>query len=114
MKLNINQKRRAYCLYNAINNFMIIKPDEYNRYGINKCEECNGTGLEGWKKINKIYKWNNSEDFCDKCQGVGFINFSKNWLKSYELFICDKCNGFGCSKCEYIGLVNWLSHARGE
>jgi len=114
MKLNINQKKRAYCLFNAIDNFMIIKPDEFDKYGINKCEECNGTGLEGWKKINEDYEWFNGKDFCNKCQGVGFVNFSKEWLTSDELYICNKCNGFGCSKCEYVGIVDWLAHARGE
>lgn len=114
MNLNERQKKRAYCLFNVINNFMIIKPTEYAKYGINKCEECNNTGLEGWRKNNEVYEWDNTKDFCDKCQGVGFINVSKNWLKSYELFICTKCNGFGCNKCEYVGLINWISHARGE
>ena len=78
-----------------------------------KCEKCNGTGLEGWQKNNEDYKWNNTDEFCDKCHGIGFINIDKKWLKSDELFICNRCNGFGCSKCEYTGIVSWIVHARG-
>lgn len=47
MHLNDKQKKRANNFYNALKNFMSLKPDEYYKSKVEICKECNGTGLIG-------------------------------------------------------------------
>lgn len=116
MLLNEKQKNRANGFYNALKNFMVMKPDEYIKSKVEVCKDCNGTGLFGVfenKETGGFYAWNGT-DYCDKCHGVGFINID-NKFKSLtdELYICQSCGGVGCSKCNNTGLVDWIGNAMG-
>jgi len=112
MILDEKQKSRANSFYNALKNFMVMKPDEYVKSKVEMCKNCKGTGLDGvWDNTN--CGWNGT-DYCDKCHGVGFINID-NKFKSLtdELFICQKCEGVGCNNCNNTGLVDWVGNVMG-
>jgi len=115
MKLNQNQLKRATGFYNVIKNFMNMKPEEYIKSGITSCDKCHGTGLGGvWESDVGERGWD-TYNYCDKCYGIGFIDFiNKFSALSDEIFICNKCQGVGCNKCKYLGMVDWITHARGE
>jgi len=74
---------------------------------LEKCEACDGTGLQGVTKFSDgSSAWNGS--FCELCNGTGFIpECHKNIL-----FVCRKCKGEGCSICDYKGITDWVTYLR--
>jgi len=74
---------------------------------LSKCKHCNGTGLSGVYKMTFGFSWSGGE--CEYCHGTGFD------CNSFEnlIFICDNCNGSGCSKCNNHGFLDWLQNLRG-
>jgi len=117
MFLDEKQLKRATGYYNVIKNFIVMKPDDYIESGIQICKDCHGTGLGGvWKSSlgGDDHGWD-PNNYCDKCYGVGFININKK-LKalSDEIFICNNCQGVGCSKCNLSGMVDWVANIMGR
>jgi len=115
MILTEKQQKRATAFYNALKNFMSLEPNEFAKSKIEICKDCNGTGLSVtlYNKDSGDYGWNGT-DYCDRCYGVGFINInsidSKFKSLTDSLYICSKCGGVGCSKCDYTGLVDWIKN----
>lgn len=80
------------------------------------CSDCGGTGL---RNIGKLvvggFHWDGSS-FCDKCKGVGYLD----WEDSDLLHICYKCLGKGrdknwnhCSVCQGKGVLDWVQNLKG-
>lgn len=117
MHLDEKQIKRANGFYNVIKNFMNMKPEDYVKSGIKICKDCNGTGLGGvWESSEggEDHGWD-TYNYCGICYGVGFINVDTKFeALSDTLFICNKCQGVGCIQCDYLGMVDWITHARGE
>jgi DnaJ-class molecular chaperone len=115
MHLDEKQKNRANSFYNALKNFMSMKPDEYVESKVEICSTCKGTGLGGvWGDVDSgNCSWNGT-DYCDKCYGVGFINIDNKFRSlTDELFICQNCEGVGCNNCNHTGLVDWVGNVMG-
>lgn len=115
MHLDENQLKRANGFYNVIKNFMNMKPDDFVNSGIQICETCHGTGLGGvWENDSGDRGWD-TYNYCDVCHGIGYTDFTNKFSAlSDEIFICNKCQGVGCDQCDFLGMVDWITHARGE
>jgi len=72
-----------------------------------KCSSCKGTGLDCYYK-NESGDYNWTGEFCEKCQGVGFIEY-----KPQEgMIVCKNCHGCGCKECNDIGVMDWIEAIR--
>jgi len=76
---------------------------------LEKCEMCEGTGLQGVSKLygEGGYSWDGR--FCELCNGTGY----KQKCHKDLLFVCRNCNGNGCEICNYKGIVDWVTYLRG-
>lgn len=93
-------------------------------YGLsefNKCRKCDGTGLLGIKMtIEEIrsHSWNG--EFCEDCDGKGYL-IKPELLKDSPFFTrCDSCKGEGftskglCKRCGGVGFIDWVSNITGS
>ena len=87
-------------IFKTIKNFEILFPEELEKCDIKKCAHCGGTGLKDTHHII----------FCDFCGGIGY----KGFKKIEGEFVCRTCNGYGCSRCNHKGTVDWITHANGR
>jgi len=95
---------------NSIFLFLQKQNDEYfETNGISKCEICNGTGLS--TSINSI-SWN-TYDFCDTCKGIGYLGLLGEGHIDAINCICRRCRGEGCSKCNKLGVTDWVTNIMG-
>lgn len=94
------QIERANRIFKILKEFSDMFPDEFEKCDIKKCGHCNNTGLQN-KQTSLI---------CDNCGGMGFVGFKK----LYGKYVCRSCNAYGCDKCEYKGIVDWVDHVRGN
>ena len=88
-----------------------------------KCTKCFGTGLSGVFKHGEISDSSWSGEYCDACNGVGYL-ISINFINNGVIFFCQECNGTGfspisynnnfkCKKCNGNGKLNWLENVFG-
>lgn len=82
-------------------------PDNLIESGIYPCEQCNGAGILIQGSGSNLKSWNIG-DYCESCKGVGYKG-----MKYREYYTCKYCRGQGCSKCSYIGKLNWLDNLVG-
>jgi len=97
---DIDKQTRSNKIFKIIKDFEQLFPDEFNKCGIKRCGHCNATGI-GDKA---------SMSLCTNCGGMAYVGFEKIG----DDFICRGCNGYGCPKCNQVGLVDWCTHARGN
>lgn len=86
-------------------------------HGIKKCPSCYGTGLKGVAESGDTteYSWDTSS-YCDNCDGIGYLGIdikSSNKLTD-QFFIHSGCKGQGCFKCDFSGIVDWVSNIMGN
>jgi DnaJ-class molecular chaperone len=111
MHLNASQISRAH---NFFKQLLSTDPERLKKLEIVKCKSCDGTGLGGIKKLpTGGYSWPDTCSYCEDCYGVGFKGLRN--LKTFDnrKYICGKCNGVGCDKCD-DGFVDWITHAMGR
>jgi len=97
-------------IYGIIKNFEEFFPDELKKTKIHKCKACNGSGLNVY--INNdtgVTLWDPREDqVCSKCGGFGY---SVKELQGE--YLCQKCQGTGCVKCNKTGKIDWVTRLMG-
>jgi len=99
---------------NSIFLFLRNQPPEYfETNGISKCETCNGTGLSTSKMAEMNSASWNTHDFCDRCEGIGYIGLAGKDQIDDIYWVCRRCNGEGCSICNKIGVTDWVSNIMG-
>lgn len=96
----IENNNRVNKFFKVIQEFNILFPEEFDKCDIKKCGHCGATGLQNKQQML----------FCDFCGGIGYTGFKK--IKGE--FVCRVCNGYGCSRCNHKGTVDWIAHARGK
>jgi hypothetical protein len=96
-------------IHTILTNFAFYFPEEFEKTSIKVCEKCDGSGLPCKKLAERgaITFWQPGT-ICDKCGGFGY-----KFSEINGQYICKKCNGVGCSKCNY-GFTDWISHAMGR
>jgi len=97
---DLQLQQRSNKIFQTIQDFERLFPDEFEKCKISKCGHCNGTG----------FKDMTMQSHCSNCGGMAYIGFEK----FYGEFICRSCNGYGCRMCENKGTVDWVEHARGS
>ena len=99
---------------NSIFLFLKKQSPKYFEYtGIVKCEECAGTGLYKYKYMDKNDASWETNNFCEECNGVGFIGLCGEDNIDEMNFVCNNCNGNGCEKCKHNGVIDWISNIMG-
>jgi hypothetical protein len=93
-------------LHAIISNFCFYFPEEFEKTNIKMCTECGGSGLP-CKPKQEITYWQPGT-ICEKCGGFGYKFNEVNGQ-----YICKKCNGTGCNKCNHTGFVDWVTNAMG-
>jgi len=93
---------RANNINQFIRNYVHVIEESFDR-----CEECKGTGLYGFRYHEQGASWD-GVSYCDKCDGTGYIN----WVKSDLFMVCNNCSGLGCKKCDHKGVVDWIQGMR--
>jgi DnaJ-class molecular chaperone len=93
--------------------FHSMKDHELKENNIRLCPECKGTGLLGLTKYEDSgYAWDGS--YCKTCDGVGFlVDDVENIVIDKSNYLCRECFGKGCTRCNYSGLVDWITHLMG-
>lgn len=81
-------------------------------HSVDKCQQCDGTGLKASKLLNGGYSWD-THAYCDKCYGVGFVGIKNTMNFDGEKYICKQCQSVGCRKCDFTGFVDWITYAMG-
>jgi len=92
------QMVRSNAIFQIINKFHEMCPEEFAKTGIHSCGHCRN-GIRDKHIL----------DFCSNCGGIGYVGFKK----LYGQHVCRSCNGSGCIKCDKKGIVDWITHARG-
>ena len=95
---DIQRQDRSNKIFKTIQDFEFLFPAEFEKCGIKKCGHCNAKGFTD----------NGLQNHCLNCGGMGYVGFKK--LRGE--FVCRTCNGYGCSRCDYKGTVDWIVHAR--
>lgn len=98
----IQQQQRANKIFQIIKDFERIFPEDFVKCNIHKCGHCYSGYIT---KDNMI-----SSSLCNRCGGMGYIGFEKIG----EEFVCRNCNGYGCDRCNRLGIVDWVQHANGR
>ena len=80
--------------------------------GITTCSPCGATGLKASKIPGGDYTWDTAS-FCDECNGIGYKGLAGGIQVDLIHFICKKCDGIGCSKCDQMGIVDWVTNIMG-
>jgi DnaJ-class molecular chaperone len=96
----LENTNRVNKIFQTIKEFENLFPEELEKCDLKKCGHCGGTGLRD--KQQTI--------LCDFCGGIGY----KGFIKIEGHFVCRACNGYGCSRCNQKGTVDWITHARGR
>lgn len=108
MLLTSDQQTRANRLFSILRK----KPPEYfAKTKIEKCSNCDGTGLVVRGEYND-FSWD-CNSYCDKCFGVGYLGIGEVFQIDDVTFLCRKCNGVGCDDCNR-GFTDWVSHIMGR
>jgi hypothetical protein len=95
-------------LHSIIKAFHENFPENLFNSGISPCEECDGAGIPVQGKETNLKAWNIG-DYCVHCNGIGYVG-----IITRERYVCKKCKGEGCDKCNFTGKVNWLDNLLGD
>ena len=114
MILRNYQQRRANNFYLQLRNLIETKPRQLDEYGIIRCSKCDGTGLSISSNLDTSNISWDGQNYCDECNGIGFNGLKK--LKTFDgkKYICGVCSGVGCIDCSQSGFSDWISHAMGR
>jgi len=93
-------QQRSNKIFKTIKDFETLFPDEFRKCGITKCGHCNGSGITDKHQLGN----------CIHCGRMGYKGFEKIG----DDFICRSCNGYACERCDYTGIVDWVTHATGS
>lgn len=79
------------------------------------CRRCRGTGFHyvNYSSVNNAYVSYNMNEFCDTCHGLGYIINNETYSLGDGHYICKKCLGKGCDKCNNIGIIDWITNVMG-
>lgn len=110
MELSTKQTNRA----NRFHIFLKKQNDLYfEETKISKCEVCSATGLNGFRNLSDGgFSWD-TINFCDNCNGIGYIGLAGGIQIDLINYICKRCDGIGCNECKFTGIEDWISHAMG-
>ena len=95
-----DRSENANRIFKVIRDFENLFSEELEKCNINKCGHCGGSGLKDKHQLT----------YCTYCGGVGYVGFERIAGK----FVCRACNGSGCKRCKYKGMVDWITHANGS
>ena len=90
-------------------------PEFLEEKQITKCDHCDGTGLNATKLDGQSgYSWADTNSYCDKCYGVGYLGYDKSIDFDGTKYMCPVCQSVGCKDCEDTGFVDWITHIMGK
>lgn len=95
----IQRQTRANKIFQIIRDFETYFPDHFRKCGIHKCGHCEGTGFIDKHALRQ----------CGDCGGMGY----RGYERIRGEFVCRRCNGYGCDRCDMSGFMDWVAHARG-
>ena len=90
-------------LHGIIKRFREVFPDNFELSGLVVCPKCEGSGTTV-KPGSEITAWIPG-DYCHECAGFGVTGIKR----IYDEYVCKKCNGRGCDKCDDRGTLDWIS-----
>lgn len=109
MELIQQQRNRA----NILHGFLKKQSLEYfQETGISTCNNCYATGLRVNRSLSGDFSWDTA-NFCKECNGIGYKGLSGGMQIDLINFICKRCDGIGCDKCNHKGIVDWVTNIMG-
>lgn len=90
----------------------MLREESEGKLEIIKCNKCKD-GLSGTTKLKEGgYNWTGG--YCEDCKGTGIFKVK---LKTEDMFLCPKCEGFGlldfgdsCDLCKGDGFIDWVTY----
>ena len=109
MRLTPKQINRA----NTFHRFLKRQTHEYfAEQRIFTCSFCRSTGLQVSKLSDGGFSWDTSS-YCDECNGIGYKGLVGGKQVDLLHYICKRCDGIGCPKCDQTGIVDWVANVMG-
>ena len=94
-------------LHAIIKHFREAFPDNFDKCGMKVCKKCDGSGIPVERLEDSEITYWSPGNYCTKCNGYGVTGI----YRIYEEYVCKKCNGNGCDKCNNRGTIDWISNA---
>lgn len=110
MFLTEEQIRRS----NLFHGFLKKQPSSYfEETSISKCTKCEGIGLTHCGKMKDGSTHWDAASFCEECNGIGYKGIAGTMSIDLLNFVCKRCDGIGCKKCNNSGIVDWVTNIMG-
>jgi len=94
-------------LFTTLRRFEESFPDKFAETSLNRCPECDGTGLIV-QRSGEITVWM-PDNYCARCKGIGYLGVERVG----NLYLCpgNNCTSYaGCNICKGRGLVDWITY----